>query len=206
MKYVNLRLPDDEHARMMAAAEREFVPLTALLRKLFAQHEQSTAEIAAPVKPRKENAIDRANAAYAELCESMDWDDLYSRRDESSVLAWRTFNSQREELRRMSGGQALLPYPDHPIIRFFKDVAHQQSIDIGGQNGLKHWIAMAKQAAAARDAASNVIDIPDTFEGSRYASWTYQQLQAEFIQFLNSDDPTPRDLRYWMDKRESEMS
>jgi uncharacterized protein (DUF1778 family) len=39
MKSVNLRLPDDEHARMVAAAKAERRSLGQFVRNLFAEHE-----------------------------------------------------------------------------------------------------------------------------------------------------------------------
>jgi hypothetical protein len=45
-KNINLKVPVAEHARMVAAAKRELLPLTALLRRLFAAYERNTPAIA----------------------------------------------------------------------------------------------------------------------------------------------------------------
>jgi len=120
MKYVNLRLPDDEHARMMAAADREFIPLTALLRKLFAEHERSKA-VAPSVAAPKINKRDQAVLDYHDLMDDLPtvWSDAEYRRVRSAI-----------EGLRVAGGN--IPHTEMPLPRAMVDwrnVMHGGGLD-----------------------------------------------------------------------------
>jgi len=109
MKYVNLRLPDDEHARMVAAAEHEFVPVTALLRKLFAEYERQTlntqAQRSQPA-PTKINKRDQAFEEYHTLMADLpsSWTEPEYQRVRSTI-----------ESLRVQGGN--IPHTDMPLPR-----------------------------------------------------------------------------------------
>ncbi|WP_396190053.1 hypothetical protein [Flavobacterium sp.] len=67
MKYVNLRLQDDEHARMVAMAESKFMPVTSMLRMLFADHEAKSRAQHSSAPAPKMNKRDQAFAEYHNL-------------------------------------------------------------------------------------------------------------------------------------------
>jgi hypothetical protein len=71
-KNINLKVPEAEHARMVALAEQEFMPLTSLLRRCFAEFERSKAP-PPPAKPAtpKLNKREQAFAKYVELLEDL---------------------------------------------------------------------------------------------------------------------------------------
>jgi hypothetical protein len=52
-KNVTLKVPLEEHARMVDAAKREFIPLTALLRRLFDDYDRGDVRMAQTKKPAR---------------------------------------------------------------------------------------------------------------------------------------------------------
>ncbi len=71
MKYVNLRLQDAEHARMVAAADAKFMPLTSMLRMVFAEYEakQKAQQPSAPAQ--KIGKRDQAFLDYKEIMDNL---------------------------------------------------------------------------------------------------------------------------------------
>jgi hypothetical protein len=129
MKYVNLRLPDDEHARMVAAAKAEFIPLTAYLRKLFLQHEQEQAASAALTKPAapKLGKREQALAEYAAIMDDLPavWNQAEYDRVHNAVMAL-----------RVAGGN--IPHTETPLpksmVRWYN--AHQGYAGLDAYDGM----------------------------------------------------------------------
>jgi hypothetical protein len=87
LKNINLKVPEAEHARMTAVAESEFIPLTSLLRRLFAQYEQArTSQHPARAQP-KLNKRDQAFEEYHTLMDSLPetWSESEYRRVRSTI-------------------------------------------------------------------------------------------------------------------------
>lgn len=118
MKNINLKVPDDEHARMVAVAAAEFIPLTSLLRRLFSQYAKS-------LEPQQRvythiNKRDKVMADYAELCAALPKTPTYQQATAAreSIMAL-----------RVDGGN--IPHTDMPLPQSVVD-AINRTVDKAG--------------------------------------------------------------------------
>lgn len=107
LKNINLKVPEAEHARMTAVAESEFIPLTSLLRRLFAQYEQSkngqnSPAANAPKKSKRDQAFEDYHTLMGNLPSV--WNEAQYQRIRSTI-----------ESLRVAGGN--VPHTEMPLPR-----------------------------------------------------------------------------------------
>lgn len=125
MKNINLKVPEAEHARMVAVASAEFIPLTSLLRRLFDQYAKS-------LEPQQRvythiNKRDKALGEYAalinRLAQTLTYEQAISARDAIMAL-------------RLDGGN--IPHNEMPLPQSVVDAINRTVDKTGTGAALAH--------------------------------------------------------------------
>ena len=125
MKNINLKVPEAEHARMVAVAAAEFIPLTSLLRRLFDQYAKSKEP-----QPRvytHVNKRDKALCDYAALINGL-----------AQTLTYEQAVSTRETIvaLRLDGGN--IPHNEMPLPQSVVDAINKSVDKTGAGAALTH--------------------------------------------------------------------
>lgn len=125
MKNINLKVPEAEHARMVAVAAAEFIPLTSLLRRLFDQYAKSK-------EPQQRvythvNKRDKALGDYAALTNGL-----------AQTLTYEQAVSAREAIvaLRLDGGN--IPHNEMPLPQSVVDAINKSVDKAGAGAALTH--------------------------------------------------------------------
>lgn len=194
-KTIMLRVPVATHAKLKTLADANLTTMAGLIKQALANHLKSL-EPKHTHAQKRQSPMEAAQQAYQELIDSTSFESL-------TKDGMEDFKRQRELLVKACGNNsALLPYPTDAKIRI---IDHQlEDCEVNPQFNKNTINSLRVRRAQLMGELPQ--DTEDTlsprYPNSIYASWDLESLQNEAMRYALSDEDTPPDLAYWVNRLE----